>query len=202
MENMKSPGDMKANQEGYFTYQQAATELNRSVESIQKAVSAGILHPVRFPPSNTRYLRREEVEWFKDKPLSIAIAKAYQQLQEAREEVAKLKSRMQEEASGALGLLLVLAVVGVGLGLLAASQKTRDDLEHDEFVHGTFIKSLKDLETREDYPTMAKELGNTLFDLARKEELTPSERQLINGLWKVLTMPSDDLSKIVSEPSV
>jgi len=109
---------------------------------------------------------------------------------------------MQEESSGALGLLLVLAVVGVGLGLLAAaSQKsdiTRNGSEHDEPVHNAFIKSLKELESREDYPTMAKELGNTLFDLARKEELTLSERRLISELSKVLTMPSDDLSNLIS----
>src|SRR5260370_37343231 len=138
MENRKPQGDMKANLEDYFTYQQAATELNRSVESIQKAVSAGILHPVRFPPSNTRYLQREEVEWFKDKPLSMPIAEAYQQLKEAQQEIAELKSSMQEESSGALGLLLVLAVVGVGLGLLAAasqkSNNTRNESEHDELV--------------------------------------------------------------------
>jgi len=96
----------------------------------------------------------------------------------------------------------VLAVVGVGLGLLAASSqksnKTRNGSEHDEPVHSAFIQSLKDLEAREDYPTMAKELGNTLFDLARKEELTFSERRLISELSKVLTMPSDDLSWLVS----
>jgi hypothetical protein len=202
MENMPPRGEINGNREDYLTYQQAAVELDRSVESIQKAVSAGILHPVRFPPSNTRYLQREEVEWFKDKPLSMAIAEAYQQLKEAREEIAELKSRMQEESSGALGVLLVLAVVGVGLGLLAAaSQKsnmTRNASEHDEPIHSAFIKSLKDLEAREDYPTMAKELGNTLFDLARKEELTFSERSLISELSKVLTMPSDDLSRLVS----
>lgn len=199
---MPPRGEIKGNLEDYFTYQQAAAKLNRSVESIQKAVSAGILHPVRFPPSNTRYLQWEEVEWFKDKPLSMAIAEAYRQLKEAREEIAELKSRMQEESSGALGLLLVLAVVGVGLGLLAAaSQKsntTRNGSEHDEPVHRAFITSLKELEAREDYPTMAKELGNTLFDLARKEELTFSERRLISELSKVLTMPSDDLSRLVS----
>ena len=199
---MQSRGEIKVNPEDYFTYQQAAAELDRSVESIQKAVSAGILHPVRFPPSNTRFLPREEVEWFKDKPLSMAIAEAYRQLKEAREEIVDLKSRMQEESSGALGLLLVLAVVGVGLGLLAAaSQKsdtTRNGSEHDGPVHIAFIKSLKELESREDYPTVAKELGNTLFDLARKEELTLSERRLISELSKVLTMPSDDLSRLIS----
>jgi hypothetical protein len=199
---MQPRGEIKVNLEDYFNYQQAAAELDRSVESIQKAVSAGILHPIRFPPSNTRYLHREEVEWFKDKPLTMPIAEAYQQLKEAQEEIAELKSRMQEESSGALGLLLVLAVVGVGLGLLAASSQksntTRNESEHDEPVHSAFIKSLKDLEAREDYPTMAKGLGNTLFDLARKKELTLSERRLINELWKVLTMPSDDLSRLVS----
>src|SRR5690349_6817407 len=118
---MPSQGGIKVNLEDYFTYQQAAAELDRSVESIQKAVSAGILHPVRFPPSNTRYLLREEVEWFKDKPLTMPIAEAYRQLKEAQEEIAELKSSIQEQSSGALGLLLVLAVVGVGLGLLAAS---------------------------------------------------------------------------------
>lgn len=200
---MQPQGDMKANlEEDYFTYQQATTELNRSVESIQKAVSGGILHPVRFPPSNTRYLQREEVEWFKDKPLSMPIAEAYRQLKEAQKEIAELKSSMQEESSGALGLLLVLAVVGVGLGLLAsASQKkntAKNESEPNELVHTAFIKSLKDLEAREDYPTMAKKLGNTLFDLARKEELSLSERHLISELWKVLTMPGDDLSRLVS----
>src|SRR5713226_5086492 len=120
---MQPRGEIKINLEDYFNYQQAAAELDRSVESIQKAVSAGILHPIRFPPSNTRYLHREEVEWFKDKPLTMPIAESYQQLKEAQEEIAELKSRMQEESSGALGLLLVLAVVGVGLGLLAASSQ-------------------------------------------------------------------------------
>lgn len=199
---MQPREEIKNPLENYYTYQQAAAELSRSVESIQKAVSAGILHPVRFHPSNTRYLPREEVEWFKDKPLTMPIAGAYRQLKEAREEIAELKGRMQEESSGTLGLLLVLAVVGVGLGLLAAaSQKsnlTRDVSEHDEPVHSAFIKSLKELEAREDYPTMAKELGNTLFDLAHKEELTFSERRIISELSKVLTMPSNDLSKLVS----
>jgi hypothetical protein len=193
---MQPRGEIKIDREDYFTYQQAATELGRSVESIQKAVSAGILHPVRFPPSNTRYLQREEVEWFKDKPLSMAIAEAYQQLKEARERIAELESRMREESSSALKLLLVLAVVGVGLGLLASSQRsdaTRNGSERDEPVHSAFIESKRELEAREDYPTMARELGNTLFDLARKEELTIPERSLIVELWKVLSMPSDEI---------
>jgi hypothetical protein len=196
-ENMQSRGG----KEDYFTYQEAATELGKSVESIQKAVSAGILHPIRFPPSNTRYLHWEEVEWFKDKPLTMAIAQAYQQLKEAQEEISALKRRMEEKSSDVLGILLVLAVVGVGLGLLAAaSQKSNDTRNGPELegpVHNAFIESLKDLEAREDYPSMAKQLGNILFDLARKEELTHSEHQLISELWKVLTMPSDDLNKLV-----
>ncbi len=199
---MQPRGEIKGNLEDYFTYQQAAAELDRSVESIQKAVSAGILHPIRFPPSNTRYLHREEVEWFKDKPLTMPIAEAYRQLKEAREEIAELESRMQKESLDTLKLFLILAVVGVGLGLLTAaikqSNNARNGPERDEPVRSAFIESLKDLEAREDYPTMAKELGNTLFDLARKEELTFSERRLVNELWKVLTMPSDDLSRLVS----
>ncbi len=199
---MQPRGEIKGNLEDYFTYQQAAAELDRSVESIQKAVSAGILHPIRFPPSNTRYLHREEVEWFKDKPLTMPIAEAYRQLKEAREEIAELESRMQKESLDTLKLFLILAVVGVGLGLLTSaikqSNNARNGPERDEPVRSAFIESLKDLEAREDYPTMAKELGNTLFDLARKEELTFSERRLVNELWKVLTMPSDDLSRLVS----
>src|SRR5258708_34014895 len=94
---MQPRGEIKVNPEDYFTYQQAAAELDRSVESIQKAVSAGILHPVRFPPSNTRYLPREEVQRLKDKPHSMAIAEAYRQLNEAREEIAEVRIRMQEK---------------------------------------------------------------------------------------------------------
>lgn len=188
--------------EAYLTYHEAAGELGKSIESIQKAVSAGILHPVRFPPSNTRYLHQEEVEWFKDKPLSMPIAEAYKQLKEARVKIAALERQIEEKSSDTLGVLLVLAVVGVGLGLLTAAARTSTSTKkgsaHDGPIHNAFIESLKDLEAREDYPNMAKNLGNILFDLARKEELTLPERQLISELWKVLTMPSDDINKLVS----
>ena len=173
--------------ENHFTYLRAAKELDRSIESIQKAVSAGVLHPIRLRSANTRYILRDEIEWFKDKPLTPAIAAAYQQLKETREELEEIKRKVQDDR-----FFMLLALVGVGLGLFSKTENKHSS------VHTTFIEAMKQMEADENYPTLAKELGSTLFDLARKEELTFSERRIISELSRILTMSSEDLSRLVS----
>ena len=60
-----------------FTYQEAAKELGKSIESVTKAVSNGVLQPVWIRKQG-KFIARDEVEWFKDKPLTPVNAELYQ----------------------------------------------------------------------------------------------------------------------------
>lgn len=62
---------------GLLSYEEASEELNRTATSIRNAVVKGILHPIKIPHDRFKYLDQDEVEWFKDKELSIPNAEAY-----------------------------------------------------------------------------------------------------------------------------
>lgn len=61
----------------FLTYREAAYEMGKSVESVQKAVSNGILQPVWIRKQG-KFIARDEVLWFKDKPLTLVNAELYQ----------------------------------------------------------------------------------------------------------------------------
>jgi hypothetical protein len=68
-------------QKELYTYEEAAAELTRSPFTIRKAVSAGILHPIKLPHDNRKFIRVDEIEWYRNRELSLSNAELFRQHQ-------------------------------------------------------------------------------------------------------------------------
>ena len=73
---MQATSDIKY----WFTYEEAAKELDRSRSSVARAASQGILHPKSLPGARVKYIHLDEIEWFRDKTLTRANAILYRDM--------------------------------------------------------------------------------------------------------------------------
>lgn len=92
--------DRDENFRGYFTYLEAAFFLDKSLESIQKAVSNGVLISHKLPGETAKVISAEQVEWYKDKPLTKEISKVYQEIQSLKNTIDVLSEQIEMYEKG------------------------------------------------------------------------------------------------------
>lgn len=61
-----------------LTYEEASKEINRALSSIKRAITNGYLTPVKRPREQIKYLEKDQVLWFKNRPFNAHNAQEYQ----------------------------------------------------------------------------------------------------------------------------
>ena len=178
-----------AHTEDWLNYQQAATELHRSLSSVQRAASEGILHPISRRGTNMKFIHRDEIEWFKDKTLSHINAILYQDTKRPQEPYPSFKqvgdafSEFLESPEFEQILLTLLPVMQVYVmkhadaeqmdylreGMREDMRKLAQNARHDEksrnFLNGLAHRLTETL-TRKDLSFVERKVYRELLDAA------------------------------------
>jgi hypothetical protein len=190
--------DQAAHEKDLFTYQEAAKELNRSLSSVQRAASEGILHPISRRGTNMKFIHRDEVEWFKDKTLSHVNAILYQDAKRQQEPEPEKTwhdriAKFLTDTGAPTGEELITQF-GLGMLSLALLILKEDDEDSADAARVIVPRAVKTLQLVEEGRAKCRELAPIFLEI-----LTSEKEKLPYATRKVLKETLDLLLDITEE---